>query len=110
VGDLARRVAQWLPQVCGGFGWQLKSMQIEPGYLLWVVEVPPSVSPGSVVRTVRNRTSERIAAQFPDLFEKGKPGDFWAPGYLVASGSQAPTDQLVSDFVSQTRRRQGINP
>jgi REP element-mobilizing transposase RayT len=110
VGDLARRVAQWLPQVCGGFGWQLKSMQIEPGYLLWVVEVPPSVSPGSVVRTVRKRTSERIAAQFPDLFEKGKPGDFWAPGYLVASGSQALTDQLVSDFVSQTRRRQGINP
>jgi REP element-mobilizing transposase RayT/DNA-binding response OmpR family regulator len=108
VGDMAKSLKHWLPQVCLGFGWQLEKMTIEPGYMLWVVNVTPTVSPGSVVRMVRSRTSEQIFTQFPDLLEQNMNGDFWAPGYLVISGSQTPTQQLVRDFISQTRRRQGI--
>jgi DNA-binding response OmpR family regulator/REP element-mobilizing transposase RayT len=108
VGDLAKSLSHWLPQTCLGFGWQVQNMHIEPEYLLWVVNVTPTVSPGNVVRKVRKHTSEQIFAQFPDLLEKNMNGDFWAPGYLVISGSQPPTEQLVSDFITQTRRRQGI--
>jgi DNA-binding response OmpR family regulator/REP element-mobilizing transposase RayT len=107
VGDLAKSLNHWLPQICLGFGWHLQGMRIQAEYMLWIVSVTPTVSPGNVVRMVRNRTSEQIFAQFPDLHEKDMAGDFWSPGYLVISGSQAPTEQLVGDFIRQTRRRQG---
>jgi DNA-binding response OmpR family regulator/REP element-mobilizing transposase RayT len=108
VGDLAKSLSQWLPQTCLGFGWHLENLHIEQNYMLWIVNVTPTVSPGNIVRMVRNRTSEQIFAQYPDLRENHISGDFWAPGYLVISGSQPPTQELVEDFIRQTRRRQGI--
>jgi REP element-mobilizing transposase RayT/CheY-like chemotaxis protein len=108
VGDLAKSLHQWLPQACLGFGWHLQGVRVQPDYMMWTVSVTPTVSPGNIVRMVRNRASEQIFAQFPDLHEKNMAGDFWAPGYLVISGSQPPTEQLVGDFIHQTRRRQGI--
>jgi REP element-mobilizing transposase RayT len=108
VGDLSKSLNNWLLQTSLGFGWQLENTNIQPEYLLWIVNVTPTVSPGSIVRMVRNRTSEQIFAQYPDLRENNTTGDFWASGYLVISGSQPPSEQLVSDFIHQTRRRQGI--
>jgi len=109
VGELAKNLNRSLPQICLGLGWQLQAMDVEPERLLWAVEVTPTVSPGHIIRMVRMHTSKQIFSQFPDLLEENMAGDFWAPGYLVISGSQPPTEQLVRDFISQTRRRQGIS-
>ncbi len=106
-GALMEMLPQWVAQYCAAFGWKLEKVEVFPEHLQWTVVVTPSVSPGNVVRTVRQRTSEVIFEHHPDLKEHNPSGDYWAPAYLVIRGNQPPTPQLLQDFIDQTRQRQG---
>jgi REP element-mobilizing transposase RayT/CheY-like chemotaxis protein len=107
-GDLADRLSQWMPQICVAFGWRLEFLAVRPDYLQWVVNVTPNTSPGYLMRIMRQQTSEKIFAEFPRLKKENPSGDFWAPGYLIMGGLQPHPQQLVKDYIKQTRQRQGI--
>ena len=108
-GDLAERLGEWFPNICIAFGWRLEFMAIRPEYMQWVISVPPNTSPGYLMRIMRQQTSEKIFAEFPRLQRENPSGDFWAPGYLIMGGSQPHPQQLVKDYIKQTRDRQGIS-
>lgn len=108
-GDLADFVSKAMPEICIAFGWRLEFISVRPEYLQWVVSVPPSSSPGYLMRIIRQQTSERIFAAFPRLKKENPSGDFWAPGYLIMGGDQPHPPQLVKDYINQTRQRQGIS-
>jgi REP element-mobilizing transposase RayT/ActR/RegA family two-component response regulator len=109
VGDLADRLAEWIPQICVAFGWRLEHISVHPDYLQWIVNVPPVTSPGYLMRILRQHTSEKIFAEFPRFDRENPSGDFWAPGYLIMGGTQSPPAQLIKEFIQQTRQRQGIS-
>ncbi len=106
--EMGERLKQWLPQHCLAFGWSLEGMVVTAEYLQWTVRVTPSVSQGSVMRVIRQRTSENLFNQYPYLKEQNSSGDFWAPGYLAVSGPNPPSPELLRNFIYQTRRRQGF--
>jgi REP element-mobilizing transposase RayT len=106
--ELSEKVGQWIQQLCLAFGWRLEGIALRPEYLQWTVQVAPTISPGSIVKIVRLRTSEFIFEQFETLGKQNPSGDFWAAGYLIVSGSQPPSAGLLRDYIQQTRRRQGI--
>lgn len=108
-GELADKLAVWVQQLCLAFGWRLEGISIRPEYLQWTVQVAPAVSPGNLVRVIRQRTSQHIFSSFPGLATHNPSGDFWAIGYLIVSGAQPPSAQLLRDYIAQTRKRQGIN-
>jgi len=108
MGELAGVLEQSLAQTCLSFGWQLDQTLIRPEFVQWRVKVAPGVSPGYLVRVVRQRTSQQIFEQLAGLKVAHPAGDFWAPGYLVISGAQQPVNQVLRDFIQQTRRRQGL--
>jgi putative transposase len=105
IGDLAGLLESTVPQDCEAFGWYPENVEVKPSYLLWVVQVTSSVSPGNLVRIIRQRTTDRIYQTFPYL-HVGSENDFWAPGYLVVHGSQPPDAKNVREFIENTRRRQ----
>jgi REP element-mobilizing transposase RayT len=107
-GDISDRLSEWLPQICIAFGWRLEYLAVRPEYVQWVVNVPPSASPGYLMRIMRQQTSEKIFAEFPRMKKENPSGDFWAPGYLIMGGTQPHPPQLVKDYIKQTRTRQGI--
>ncbi len=107
-GDLADRIAEWLPTICVAFGWRLEYLAVRPEYLQWVVNVQPNTSPGTLMRVVRQQTSEKIFSEIPRLSQENPSGDFWAPGYLIMGGTQPHPPQLVRDYIKQARERQGI--
>lgn len=109
VGDLSEQLSIWMPEICIAFGWRLEFLTVRPEYLQWVVNVPPSSSPGYLMRIVRQQTSERIFANFPRLKKENPSGDFWAPGYLIMGGDRPHPPQLVKDYINQTRQRQGTS-
>jgi REP element-mobilizing transposase RayT len=108
-GDVSDRLSEWLPQICVAFGWRLEYLAVRPEYIQWVVNVPPSASPGYLMRIMRQQTSERIFAEFTRMKKENPSGDFWAPGYLIMGGTQPHPQQLVKDYIKQTRTRQGYS-
>lgn len=106
-GDLADRLSEWMPNICVAFGWRLEHLAVRPDYLQWVVNVPPTTSPGYLMRIMRKQTSERIFDDFPRHKKDNPSGDFWAPGYLIMGGSQPHPSKLVKDYIKRTRERQG---
>ncbi|MBN1303289.1 MAG: transposase [Anaerolineales bacterium] len=108
-GDIADKLAAWLPEICVAFGWRLEFQAVRPEYLQWVVNVPPATSPGHLMRVMRQQTSERLFNEFGRLKKQNPSGDFWAPGYLIMGGTQPHPSQLVKDYLKQTRQRQGLD-
>ena len=106
-GDLAVRISEWIPNICIAYGWRLEYISVRPDYLQWVVNVPPSSSPGHLMRVMRKQTSEKIFEDFLRLKKENPSGDFWAPGYLIMGGSQPHPSKLVKDYIQSTRERQG---
>ena len=107
-GDLSDCLSEWMPNICLAFGWRLEHLAVRPDYLQWVVNVPPTTSPGYLMRIMRKQTSERIFEDFPRQKKENPSGDFWAPGYLIMGGSQPHPSQLVEDYIKRTRKRQGV--
>lgn len=108
-GDLADRMSEWMPNICIAFGWRLEFLAVRPEYLQWVVNVTPNTSPGYLMRIMRQQTSDKVFHEFPRLKRDNPSGDFWAPGYLIMGGLQPHPQQLVKDYIRQTRQRQGIS-
>ncbi|MDO9301954.1 MAG: IS200/IS605 family transposase [Anaerolineales bacterium] len=106
-GDLADQISEWLPNICIAFGWRLEYLSVRPDYLQWVANVQPNTSPGYLMRIMRQQTSEKIFSEFPRMKKENPSGDFWAPGYLIMGGTQPHPQQLVRDYIRQTRQRQG---
>lgn len=107
-GDVNDRISEWVPQICVAFGWRLEHLAIRPEYLQWIVNVPPSTSPGYLMRVMRQQISDRLFAEFVRFKKDNPSGDFWAPGYLIMGGSTPHPPKLVKDFIKQTRSRQGV--
>ena len=107
VSVLAQRLAEWLPRICLAYSWRLIGLLIDPQYLQWTVQVAPAISPGNVVRLIRQQISRKIYTDFPQFEVDNPSGDFWSAGYLIISGFQPPSQQLVQDYIDQTRKRQG---
>jgi REP element-mobilizing transposase RayT len=108
-GDISDRMSEWLPNICIAFGWRLEYLAVRPEYVQWVSNVPPSTSPGYLMRIMRSQTSEKIFTEFPRMKKENPSGDFWAPGYLIMGGTQPHPPQLVKDYIKQTRSRQGYS-
>ena len=106
-GDLSDQIGEWLPNICIAFGWRLEYLSVRPEYLQWVANVQPNTSPGYLMRIMRQQTSEKIFNEFSRLKKENPSGDFWAPGYLIMGGTQPHPQQLVRDYIRQTRQRQG---
>lgn len=106
--ELAESLRQWMRQICVAFGWRLGTLSIQPEYFQWTLQAAPSVSPGNVVRIIRQQTSAYIFSKYPNFQAENPSGDFWATGYLIISGNIPPPPQLLRDYISQTRNRQGL--
>ena len=107
-GEIAKHLSDWITHLCVAFGWRLEHLSVRPGYVQWLVNVPPNTSPGYLMRTIRQHTSRRMFIEFPFTESDNLSGDFWAPGYLILGNPQPPPLALVTEFIQNTRNRQGL--
>ena len=105
--DTAAFLKEFIPRLFRAFGWDLQDLDVRPDHLQWSVRLPPAVSPGYLVRLLRKQTSKALYEEFKHLLPAPKTGDFWAPGYLIVNGAQAPSNAMIYHYIAQTRRRQG---
>jgi REP element-mobilizing transposase RayT len=104
---LASHLEEWLKQLCLAFGWRLEQIKISPGYLQVIIRATPFTSPSTLMRIIRQQTSQRIYSTFPPLVHENPCSDFWAPGYLIISNNRFPSQHITQQFIAQTRQQQG---
>ena len=107
-GDITEALVEWMRQICISYGWRLDAIMVRPGYFQWVMTVPLTANPAQFMRLTRKHTSQKIFEDFPRYKRENMSGDFWAPGYHVASGDQLLSLESVSNFTLAVRRQQGI--
>lgn len=106
-GDLADKISVWLPQLCLAFAWRLENISVQSEFVQWMLSMSPEASPESVVTTLEKHLSERIFEEFPRLKRDNPSGQFFAPGFLIVNGA-LPSADLISEYIQQTRARQGL--
>jgi CheY-like chemotaxis protein/REP element-mobilizing transposase RayT len=104
--ELAVQLERWMPQLSLAFGWNLQSLAIEPGQMQWVMRLSPEVAPGRMVEAIRLHTSQRIFTAFNRLAQENPSGDFWAPGFMIASGTGTFAPETLRNFIAQVRQYQ----
>ncbi len=78
-GDLAAQLSRWTPEICLAYGWRLDGIATRPDYFQCTVRVAPSVSPGNIMRVLRQQTSQRIFGSIT-YKEQNPSGDFLGTG------------------------------
>lgn len=106
--DISDRLGFILPQLHIANGWRVTSLAIRPLFMMWQVSLPADTSPADAVNEIRHRTTSHLYTNFADLLNTNDKNDFWAPGYLIMSGSQTPSISLINDFIKRTRSAQQV--
>ncbi len=104
--DISDRLGFILPQLHIANGWRVTSLSIRPLFMMWQVSLPADTSPVEAVNEIRRRTTSHLYTNFTELLNNNDQNDFWAPGYLIMSGSLAPSNSLINDFIKRTRSAQ----
>jgi REP element-mobilizing transposase RayT len=104
--DLSDRLGFILPQIHISKGWRVTSLAVRPLFLMWQISLPADTCPADAVDEIRRRTTSHFFTNFPHLLTGNTGNDFWAPGYLILSGAQAPSNSLISEFIQRTRLAQ----
>jgi len=96
--ELADHAAAILPQLHLNRGWRVTGISIRPQYLQWIISLPLETCPVAAIQEIRQLTSADFYETFPELAPASADGDFWAPGYLMMSGSQALSPAIIREF------------
>ena len=96
--ELADHAAAILPQLHLKRGWRVTGISIRPQCLQWIISLPLETCPVDAIKEIRQQTSADFYETFPELAPASADGDFWAPGYLMMSGSHALSPVIIHEF------------
>lgn len=101
--SLADRIAIALPQIHQERGWRITGISIRPQYLQWFIALPAINCPVEAICEIRQHTSAFLFDQFPELKGNDGESDFWAPGYLMLSGGQPISMNIIRKFIDRAQ-------
>jgi REP element-mobilizing transposase RayT/CheY-like chemotaxis protein len=103
-----KEIAECIKHLHTSHGWRLESIKVQPDYLLWASNFPPTITPSKHIDAIRKETSKLLYEGFPTHKRENPSGDYWAPGYLIVGGKNAISDQLVSAYSKHNRMKHGV--
>jgi REP element-mobilizing transposase RayT len=106
--DVADFLQSNLEKISVEYGWSLEFLSIKPDHVQWAIRVPPSTATTQVIYVIRQQTSQRLFEKYPTFKMEDQSEDFWAPGYLIFSGSHPHPIEVIQRYIQQTRKQQGI--
>jgi REP element-mobilizing transposase RayT len=110
MGDIAGELKSWVFKLCIAYNYRLKYIEINQDFLLWIVNIDASKSPGKMLQNIASQTSKRIFEEFPKFSRDNPSGEFWADEMFLINREQSFTQKELDDKISKIRNRQGINP
>ena len=104
--SIAERLGLILPWIHASRGWRMTGIAIRPRYVQWSIALPAETSPVTAIQEVRKLASDQLCATFPELKNSENEQDFWAPGYLMVSGTQPIPFSMIQAFLDWSQKQQ----
>lgn len=100
---------QILQNICEEYGYHIKALEVMPDHIHLFVDVPQTVAPCDVVRTLKSKSAIALFRVFPQLKQfYARCGVLWSRGYFVSTVghiSEATVMQYIEEQKQHERGR-----
>ncbi|HCL8067251.1 IS200/IS605 family transposase [Enterobacter cloacae] len=96
------KVNQYVSEVCGDFGAELKECDGEADHVHMLIEYPPTVQLSKLVNSLKAVTSRRLRNEFLDLRAAYSKPVLWSRSYFVGSCGGSPLE-VVKKYIQHQR-------
>ena len=95
-GDVENTLKQILQKICYDYNYHIKALEVMPDHIHIFVDVPQTVAPCDVVRTLKSISAIELFKVYPQLkkFYAGC-GALWAGGYFVSTVERISESTVV---------------
>lgn len=84
-GEVAHGLRAAIRELCDRADIHILRGQICPDHIKLMLSVPPGLSPGAVIDTIRTRSAEALITEFGRTHRAIAKGEIWEEGYFVAT-------------------------
>ncbi|AHE47246.1 TPA: IS200/IS605 family transposase [Klebsiella pneumoniae] len=93
---------QYVSEVCGDFGAELKECDGDADHLHMLIEYPPTVQLSKLVNSLKAVTSRRLRNEYIDLRAAYSKPVLWSRSYFAGSCGGAPLE-VVKKYIQNQR-------
>lgn len=86
---------------------RIEAMEIAEDHIHLLVEIPPRMSVGEMVRTFKSVSAREIFKKFPGVKKRLWAGALWKEGYFVRSVGSDVTGEMVLRYIQSHEEREG---
>ena len=85
-GDVEDTLKLILQRICDDYNYRIKALEVMPDHIHIFVDVPQTVAPCDVVRTLKSISAIELFKSFPQLKQfYTRCGVLWSRGYFVST-------------------------
>ena len=108
-GNAENTLKQILQKICNDYNYHIKALEVMPDHIHIFVDVPQTVAPCDVVRTLKSISAIELFKTYPQLkkFYAGC-GALWSGGYFVSTAeriSEAAVIKYIEEQKDDKSRR-----
>ena len=85
-GNVEETLKQILQKICDDYNYHIKALEVMPDHVHIFIDVPQTVAPCDVVRTLKSISAIELFKAFPELKQfYARCGVLWSRGYFVST-------------------------
>ena len=85
-GNVEDTLKQILQEICDNYNYRIKALEVMPDHIHIFIDVPQTVAPCDVARTLKSISAIELFKVFPQLKQfYARCGVLWSRGYFVST-------------------------
>ena len=94
---------QILQKICEDYGYKMKALEVMPDHIHIFVDVPQTVAPCDVVRTLKSKSVIELFQAYPTLKRfYARCGVLWSRGYFISTVGQL-SEATVMQYIEEQK-------
>lgn len=103
-GDVENTLKQILQDICDTYHYTIKALEVMPDHIHIFVDVPQTVAPCDVVRTLKSISAIKLFEVFPELKKfYARCGVLWSRSYFVSSAGHI-SESTVIRYIEEQKK------
>ena len=85
-GNVDAKLKQILQKICDDYGYKIKALEVISDHIHVFIDVPQTVAPCDVVRTLKSISAIELLKAYPKLKQfYARYGVLWSKGYFIST-------------------------